>query len=113
MARKHLASVAHGEDPSTQKQNDKELPLIKDLAQDYLERHANKKKSCKEDKRMVEKIILPALGDQQVKKVSRRDIESLHLHLEKTSVQANRVLALLSKMFTLAVKWGWCAGASR
>jgi hypothetical protein len=32
LARKHLASVAHGEDPSTRKQNDKELPLIKDLA---------------------------------------------------------------------------------
>jgi hypothetical protein len=75
-------------------------------AHDYLERHANKKRSYKEDKRIIEKIILPALGGQQVKKVSRRDIESLHLQLEKTSVQGNRVLALLSKMFTLAIKWG-------
>lgn len=58
---------------------------------------------------MIEKIILPALGDQQVKKISRRDVESLHLQLEKTSVQGNRVLALLSKMFTLAIKWGWCS----
>lgn len=109
LARKHLASVAHGEDPSTQNQDTKKLPLIKDLAQDYLERHASKKRSYKEDKRMIEKIILPALGDQQVQKVSRRDIESLHLQLEKTSVQGNRVLALLSKMFTLALKWGWCS----
>jgi len=110
LARKHLASVAHGEDPSSQKQETKELPLIKDLAQNYLERHAGSKKqpkSLKEDKRMIEKIILPALGNQQVKHISRRTIESLHLQMEKTSTQANRVLSLLSKMFNFAIKWGW------
>lgn len=107
LARKQLASVAHGEDPSSQKQETKVLPLMKDLAQDYLERHANKKRSYKEDKRMIEKIILPALGNQQVKSVSRRTIETLHLQLEKTSTQANRVLSLLSKMFNFAIKWGW------
>ena len=58
---------------------------------------------------MIEKIILPALGNQQVRSISRRTIETLHLQLEKTSTQANRVLALLSKMFTLATKWGWCS----
>lgn len=99
LARKHLASVTHGEDPSSQKQETKELPLMKDLAQDYLDRHASKKRSYKEDKRMIEKIILPALGNQQVKTISRRTIETLYLQLEKTSTQANRVLSLLSKMF--------------
>ena len=110
LARKHLASVAHGEDPTTQKQQNKELPLMKDLARDYLERYAKSKKepkSYKEDKRMIEKIILPALGDQHVKNISRRTIESLHLQLEKTSTQANRILSLLSRMFTLAIEWGW------
>src|SRR3990167_6775831 len=81
LARKHLASVAHGEDPSFQKQATKDLPLIKDLAQDYLERHAKTKRSYKEDKRMIEKIILPSLGNQQVKSIARRTIENLHLQL--------------------------------
>lgn len=110
LARKHLASTAHGEDPAVNKKENKELPLMNDLARDYLERYAQSKKqpkSYKEDKRMIEKIILPALGDQQVKNISRRTIESLHLQLEKTSTQANRVLSLLSRMFTLALEWGW------
>lgn len=112
LAKQHLGDITKGKDPAAQKKANKELPLMKDLACDYLERHAGSKKqpkSHKEDKRMIEKIILPALGNQRVKEVSRRDIETLHLQLEKTSVQANRVLALLSKMFTLAIKWGWCS----
>lgn len=110
LAKQHLGGIAKGEDPAAQKKENKELPLIKDLARDYLERHAGSKKqpkSFKEDKRMIEKIILPALGNQRVKEVSRRNIESLHLELRETSTQANRVLSVLSKMFTLAIEWGW------
>ncbi|OJW54585.1 MAG: hypothetical protein BGO67_10590 [Alphaproteobacteria bacterium 41-28] len=111
LAKQHLGGIAHGEDPAAQKKENKELPLMKDLSRDYLERHAKKKspKSYKDDKRMIEKIILPTLGNQQVKHVSRRSIESLHLNLEKTSTQGNRVLSLLSKMFNLAIAWGWCS----
>jgi integrase len=37
--------------------------------------------------------------------VQYEDVERLHADLEGTPYQANRVLALLSKMFTLAEKW--------
>jgi integrase len=39
--------------------------------------------------------------------VTRRDIETIHVALKEKPYQANRVLALLSKMFSLAVEWGW------
>lgn len=39
----------------------------------------------------------------------RRDIERLHQNLKSTPYRANRVLALLSKMFSLAVEWDWRA----
>lgn len=110
LAKQHLGEITKGKDPAAQKKENKASPLMKDLARDYLVRHAESKKQPKsrsEDKRMIEKFILPALGNQRVQDVSRRDIESLHLQLEKTSVQANRVLSVLSKMFTLAIKWGW------
>jgi integrase len=42
-----------------------------------------------------------------VKAIGRRDIEALHHSLKATPYHANRVLALLSKMFGLAVEWGW------
>jgi integrase len=56
---------------------------------------------------MLTNIILPKLGPQKVAAVGRREIESLHAALQDRPYQANRVLALLSKMFNLAVQWGW------
>lgn len=109
LARKHLASVAHGEDPVQAKQQTQNLFSMQDLARDYIERHGQKKreKSLKEDSKLLRNIIMPSLGSLKVAHVSRREIESLHLRLKDTPYQANRVIALLSKMFSLAVSWGW------
>src|ERR1700722_8730468 len=109
LARKYLGSVAHGEDPTQNKKQTKELFSMYDLAQDYIERHGKKKrqKSFKEDQRLLQNFILPTMGSLKVSHITRRDIESFHLRLEKTSYQANRALALLCKMFNLAVSWGW------
>jgi integrase len=109
LAKKYLGEIAHGDDPAAKRKENRDLPLIKDLAQDYLERYAPRKRirSVEEDKKLLRKIILPSLGNQLVKQVSRRTIENLHLQLEKTPYQANRVLALLSKMFSLATAWEW------
>lgn len=110
LAKQHLGAITKGEDPAAKKKANKELPLMKDLARDYLAGYAQnkkKEKSYKEDERMIEKIILPTLGNQKVMMVSRKAIEDLHHQLEKTSTQANRVLSVLSKMFTLAQEWGW------
>ena len=109
LARKYLASIAHGEDPVQSKKQTQELFGMQDLARDYIERHGQKKreKSLKEDNKLLRNIILPSLGSLKVANVSRRDVESLHLRLKNTPYQANRVVALLSKMFSLAVSWGW------
>jgi integrase len=55
---------------------------------------------------MIEKIIAPKLGKLRLKSIGKKDIESLHASLKSTPYRANRVLALLSKMFTLASQWG-------
>jgi len=80
---------------------------IKALADDYMEGHAKahkRKKSIYEDRRMLNKIIVPKLGALPVSEVSKRDVRLLHNSLRKTPYQANRILALLSKMFTLAME---------
>jgi integrase len=109
LAKQHLGEITYGEDPAAKKKDNKALPLMKELVQDYLDRHATRKraKSIKEDKRFLERFVLPQFGNQHVKNISRRAIESLHLQLGKTPTQANRVVALLSKMFNLAISWGW------
>ena len=109
LAKKHLASVAHGKDPVEDKRIIKTLPTFKELANDYLQRYSQQKrpKSFQEDQRLLLTILIPAFGPSKVISINRWDIENLHRHHKKTPYQANRLLALLSKMFSLAISWGW------
>lgn len=112
-ARVELGKVSQGEDPAEQKRQEHQSPLMADLARDYLERHAiptKRPSSILNDRSMLDRIILPGLGRLKVKNVSQRDLEPLILGLQATPYQANRLRALLSKMFSLAEAWGWCAG---
>ena len=109
LSRQYLGSVAHGEDPTQVKKTNKNLFSMNDLARDYIERHGTKKrpKSLENDQYLLRTAILPTLGSLKVPHITCRDIETLHLRLEKHPYKANRTLALLSKMFSLAVSWGW------
>jgi integrase len=101
--------IAGGADPAQEKAEVKKAPTVADLAQRYLEEHAEAKKkpaSVAEDRRMLAGFILPALGSRKVSAVSRGDVAKLHHALRETPYQANRVLALLGKMFSLCEKWG-------
>lgn len=109
-ARDILADVSKGKDPAAEKRAAREAPTVRDLADDYLERHAipNKRPaSVDDDRAMLNRLVLPKLGSTKVATVSRPDIEKLHNKLRSTPYAANRLLALLSKMFNLAVAWGW------
>lgn len=109
-ARLVLGNVARGDDPSAERRMDREAPTVADLAADYLERHAlpNKRpSSIRSDKALLSHYILPKLGHLKAGDLARRDIERLHLSLKSSPYQANRTLALLSKMLSLAVAWQW------
>jgi integrase len=106
------AKVIDGQDPLHARQEAREAPTMADLEQDYLERHAMQHKrqgSVREDQSMLKNYIRPGLGSKRVGAVRRRDIERLHQRLKATPYRANRVLALLSKMYSLAIQWDWRA----
>ncbi len=109
-ARFILADAVRGADPAAERQAARKAPTMADLAADYLERHAIPKKrpnSVRNDRAMLQNIILPKLGRKKVEAITRRDIESIHVAMRDRPYQANRVLALLSKMFNLAISWRW------
>jgi integrase len=109
-ARALLADAMRGEDPVEARKAARKAPSVVDLAADYLERHALPKKrpkSVRDDRAMLDNIILPKLGAKKVEGVGRRDIETIHISMKDRPYQANRVLSLLSKMFNLAIEWGW------
>jgi integrase len=104
--------ILDGIDPLQQRIDANEEPTMDDLAKDFFKRYANPHKrasSIRNDEQMLNKLILPKIGNLRVRAVTRRDIETLHHGLKETPYRANRVLALLSKMFTLAMEWGWRA----
>ncbi len=53
---------------------------------------------------MIRRLIKPALGNRRLKAIGKRDIETLHASLKATPYQANRALALLSKIFNFAIE---------
>jgi len=102
--------VEKGIDPAAEKLEaelaEKEADTVNQLAAEYLEKWAKpRKRSWEEDQRILEKDILPTIGNKKAKDVTRRDV--IHL-LDKIAargapIAANRTLALLSKMFHFAI----------
>lgn len=107
-ARTWLSAARNGEDPDAERRKEAEAPTVARLARDYLERHAARKRTADQDRRKLERNILPRLGKKKkVADVTHRDIEDIHRALKATPYEANRNAALLSRMFELAVRWQW------
>jgi integrase len=101
--------IRDGSDPLEVRKQSYSEPTVANLARDYLERHARPHKrpgSIRNDE-MLLRIVLPKLGALRVSRVGRRDIEKLHSGLKATPYHGNRLLSLLSKMFSLAQEWEW------
>ena len=113
MARKKAGKlkggIIDGDDPLRHRQEERAAPTVKELAKKYLSDHAERNKrpaSVRADRTMIEKIILPHLGSRKVADITFADVDALHAKLKATPYRANRVVALLSKMFSLAsTRW--------
>ena len=111
-ARRVLGDAIGGGDLAKARQDKRVAPTVSQLAKEYMERHALPKKrprSVRNDRLLIDKYIRPQLGTKKVESIGRRDIMLLHASLKDRPYQANRLLALLSKMFSLATNWGWRA----
>jgi integrase len=102
--------VRKGKDPVAERELRRlERPTMSDLSKEYLSRYAEIHKrpsSVRNDKAMFENVTA-RLGKAYVADITKRQIEDFHRSMKATPYQANRVLALLSKAFSLAVEWGW------
>jgi integrase len=107
-AKSLLGMIEDGADPAADKLARRQAPIVAELADRFLAEHAEPKRkgsTAAEYKRLLDKIILPALGKRKVADVTRADVTKLHHANRKAPYQANRVLAVLSKMFNLAERW--------
>jgi integrase len=103
-----LGLIASGADPAADKMASRGAPTVAELSERFLAEHAKAKRkesTAAEYKRLLYKIILPALGKRKVADVARGDVSKLHHANRAAPYQANRTLAVLSKMFNLAERW--------
>ena len=118
--------VARGEDPAAERTKAKEGATMADLFARYIEEHAEPKKkpaSVRMDRMNWQNHAAPVLGRKLVDAVTHAEIAALHHAIGKKTIRAkdpktgkkttrhtkgaaNRTLALLSKMFSLAERWG-------
>ncbi len=108
-AKRLLGLVEAGKDPAGDRTALRDAPSVADLAARFMAEHVapkRKKRTGAEYCRLLETVILPAVGRKKVGDVTRQDVARLH-HIHRTTpYQANRVVAILGKMFTLAEAWG-------
>jgi integrase len=96
-------------DPQVERQQGRDAPTVATLCDRFLAEHVSGKRlNTKRDYTgIVEKIIRPKLGRKLVAAVTTKDVEDLHGEVTlRAPHRANRAVAVASKMFTLAIKWG-------
>ena len=107
-ARRLKRDINLGHDPMGARHADRAAPTMADLAARYLAEHAIRKvaRARQDDRAMLEKLVLPEIGNLKVADVRHEDIERLHRQVSLTRpIRANRMAQLLSRLFTLAIKW--------
>jgi integrase len=105
-ARDVLHAASKGGDPAGAKQAARTVETMQQLADSYLELHAKKrKKSWKTDERLLRKHVLPGWQHRAVTDIARRDLIARidAVAAKGTPISANRIVALLSKVFKFAL----------
>jgi integrase len=108
-AKVQLGRAAKGDDPAADKANARDGLSFATFTERYLFDHAATKKkpsSVRMDRINLNKHILPILGRRRLDTIGRADVVRLHHSMRDTPGAANRCLALLSKMMSLAERWG-------
>ena len=128
-AKQFLGAIAHGQDPAAERRGarraEKErrsAPTVVELCDRYLKDHAERRKrpsSIRTDRVLINRHIVPAIGQVKVADVTHAMVERLHGQIGISApIAANRAIAVLSKAMSLAAKWGWradnpCKGIER
>lgn len=101
--------VEIGQDPAATREILLNAPTMSDLCDRYIQEHAEiykKKSSIESDNRLITNVIKPKIGKLLITVISREDIARIHIAMKNKPSYANKLLALFSKMFNMAEKWG-------
>jgi hypothetical protein len=108
-AQRVLQTVAvDGTDPSGEREAFRAAPTVNDLLDRYIAEHVerqNKPRTQDAVKEIVGRDLRPSFGNLKVAEVTRQDVHKFHAAQPHRPRQANLILAVLSKAFSLAELW--------
>jgi integrase len=106
LAKDELKKVAAGTDPAQEKQDTRAADTVESFAKIYVAQYAKKRlRRWKDIETAIQKDIVPAWKHTLMKDVTRRHVrELLDQVAERAPITANRLRALLSRMFNIAIK---------
>lgn len=117
-AKKLLASVSLGEDPASERADERKAISVNDMIDMFMTRHVEKKRkpnSIADYRGIFDVHVRPAIGKKAANKITRADVSKMH---EKISIKkagsrqtggtyvANKALAIVSAMFNWAALQG-------
>ena len=101
-----------GGDPVGEHRDARGAPTVNDLCERFVDEYFPRLRASTagDYETAIRLHIRPALGRHKVSALKHDDIAALHRKISLTAGhQANRVVAVLSRMLNLAIKWGWRA----
>ena len=112
IAQRWLAQVREGKDPSLAKRRARLNPTVKELCQEFIERHAiphNRPSTVAGQRSIIRNYIIPSLGKVKAAELTRAEVSRLISDMAHVPTSANHVLSCLKKMFNCAELWGYRA----
>jgi integrase len=114
--------IDQGKDPLGERHERRDAPAVNDMIERWRFEHAPKlrPRNRQQNELLTSQWIKPELGTRKIVDLRFRDVETFHRKITEkgTPYRANRALALLSKMLSLAIRWEWrtdnpCRGVER
>lgn len=104
-ARDALHDAAHNINPAAKKAEDRRADTFEQLAASFIERYSKKRKrSWKEDQRIIDNKLNPRIGTVKAKEVTRAQVrEIVESIAERAPYEANRVLACIRRIYNWAI----------
>ena len=103
------ARIDRGEKPHDDKRARAKIPKVSQVVSDYVAelRRTRKPRYAAETARILAKHVASTkLGRELIAAVTGRDLQQLHASLSETPVEANRLIAALSGLFSFAIRRG-------
>jgi integrase len=109
IAQDWLADVRKGNDPSAERSAARQAPTVSELFDRFISDYSesrNKPSTVQSNRGYGKTHIVPAIGALKTPDVTRADISALMKRMANSPTNANRVLAVVRKMFNMAEVWG-------